>query len=144
MDKLRYSKGKLPTSQIRLTLQRSMQKHCAVFRTEDHLAEGVKLVDDVNKTLQDIHVSDESLIWNSDLVEALELQNLVAQSMVTIQSAINRKESRGAHAREDYPQRDDKEWIKHTIIFANDKIAYRPVNMTPLTVPAFPPLERRY
>ena len=149
LDKLRFAKGNRPTSQIRLALQRSMQKHCAVFRTEDHLAEGVKLVDEVNKSLKDIHVSDQSLIWNSDLVEALELQNLVAQSMVTIQSAINRKESRGAHAREDFPERDDKEWMKHTVsALEKDKVklSYRPVHMYTLTdeVEVVPPQKRVY
>lgn len=101
---------------IRLSLQKTMQRHCPVFRTEDHLAAGVKLVEEINKDLENIQVSDQSLIWNSDLVEALELHNLLAQAMVTIHSALlPRKESRGAHPSEDFPERDDKEWMKHTV-----------------------------
>ncbi len=115
VDKFRNAKGGSPTAQIRLEMQRTMQKHCAVFRDTALLAEGVDLMRNVNKRLEDVAVSDRSLIWNTDLIETLELDNLMSQAVCTMESANNRKESRGAHAHEDFPERDDKNWMKHTI-----------------------------
>ena len=115
VDKFRHAKGGSPTAQVRLEMQRTMQKHCAVFRDTALLAEGVDLMANVNKRLEDVAVSDRSLIWNTDLIETLELDNLMSQAVCTMVSANNRKESRGAHAHEDFPERDDKNWMKHTI-----------------------------
>jgi succinate dehydrogenase / fumarate reductase flavoprotein subunit len=122
---------------MRLTKQKEMQNNCAVFRTGEVLNEGVKLIDDVFRGVPDIRVSDRSLIWNTDLIETLEFDNLIAQAVVTMHAAQNRTESRGAHAREDYPERDDKNWMKHTLIWldANGKVTidYRPVHTYTLT-----------
>jgi succinate dehydrogenase / fumarate reductase flavoprotein subunit len=115
VDKFRNAKGGTPTAQIRLEMQRTMQKHCAVFRDSALLAEGVELMTKVNKRLEDVAVTDRSLVWNTDLIETLELDNLMSQAVCTMASAENRKESRGAHAHEDFPDRDDKNWMKHTI-----------------------------
>ncbi|UIJ45813.1 succinate dehydrogenase flavoprotein subunit [Sphingomonas cannabina] len=115
LDHFRNAKGGTPTARIRLDMQRTMQKHCAVFRTEELMAEGIGKMEQVYASMQDIAVTDRSLIWNTDLVETLELDNLIGQAMVTIRGAINRTESRGAHMHEDYPERDDKTWMKHTI-----------------------------
>jgi succinate dehydrogenase / fumarate reductase, flavoprotein subunit len=115
LDRFRNAKGGSPTADIRLDMQMTMQKHCAVFRDTELLGEGVKLMQAVNKRLTDVHVTDRSLIWNTDLIETLELDNLMSQAVCTIESAHNRKESRGAHAHEDFPDRDDKNWMKHTI-----------------------------
>ncbi|MEY3984690.1 MAG: hypothetical protein RLZ59_135 [Pseudomonadota bacterium] len=115
VDKFRNAKGSTPTAQIRLEMQRTMQKHCAVFRDSALLAEGVELMTKVNKRLEDVAVTDRSLVWNTDLIETLELDNLMSQAVCTMASAENRKESRGAHAHEDFPDRDDKNWMKHTI-----------------------------
>ena len=115
IDKFRNANGGSPTSEIRLDMQHTMQKHCAVFRDSALLAEGVEHMQKVNKRLQDVHVTDKSLIWNTDLVETLELDNLMSQAICTIEGANARKESRGAHAHEDYPDRDDKNWMKHTV-----------------------------
>ncbi|MBB5985157.1 succinate dehydrogenase flavoprotein subunit [Sphingobium lignivorans] len=115
LDHFRNAKGGTPTAQIRLEMQRTMQAHAAVFRTEEIMAEGVEKLGQVYASMSDIAVTDRSLIWNSDLVETLELDNLISQASVTIQGAINRKESRGAHAREDYPERDDANWMKHSL-----------------------------
>lgn len=148
-DRLRNAKGSLKTSEIRLNLQTAMQNHCAVFRTKEHLEEGIKKVKEVAASYADIQLNDHSLIWNSDLVEALELENLIQQSLVTIHSALNRTESRGAHAREDYPERDDKNWMKHTISYLEgDKVTfhYRPVHLYTLSpeVEVIPPQKRVY
>ncbi|MEJ6595547.1 MAG: succinate dehydrogenase/fumarate reductase flavoprotein subunit, partial [Parasphingorhabdus sp.] len=97
-----------------MEMQKTMQKHAAVFRDNKLLSEGVAAMDKVNAKLADVGVTDRSLIWNTDLIETLELDNLMSQAMVTMKSAANRKESRGAHMQEDYPDRDDKEWMKHT------------------------------
>jgi succinate dehydrogenase / fumarate reductase flavoprotein subunit len=110
-----------------------MQTNCAVFRTGEVLQEGHKLIHDVFGGVPDVRVSDRSLVWNSDLVETLELDNLLAQAVVTMDSALNRTESRGAHAREDFPDRDDKDWMKHTLVWldhetGNATLDYRPVH----------------
>ena len=136
-DKARHANGKLPTADIRNNMQRVMQNNCAVFRTGDVLEEGKKLIEEVRQSMPEVKVTDRSLIWNSDLVETLELQNLMDQAIVTMHAAANRKESRGAHAREDFPERDDKQWMKHTLTWvdANGKVTLgdRPVHQYPLT-----------
>ena len=136
-DRLRHANGTSPTAQIRLRMQKDMQNHAAVFRTEQSMAEGVELMKEVFASYDDIKVSDRSLIWNSDLVETLELDNLLGCAVVSINSALNRKESRGAHAREDYPDRDDDNWMKHTLAWMDEdgtvSIDYRPVHTYTLT-----------
>jgi succinate dehydrogenase / fumarate reductase flavoprotein subunit len=114
LDHFRNAKGSIPTAELRVEMQKTMQKHAAVFRDNKLLSEGVEAMDKVNAKLTDIGVTDRSLIWNTDLIETLELDNLMSQAMVTMKSAANRKESRGAHMQEDYPDRDDKQWMKHT------------------------------
>ncbi|WP_436644132.1 succinate dehydrogenase flavoprotein subunit [Microbaculum sp. FT89] len=133
LDHFRYADGGTPTAELRLNMQKVMQTNCAVFRTGDILAEGKGLIHDVWKASADVKVTDRSLIWNTDLVETLEFDNLITQAVVTMEGASNRTESRGAHAREDYPDRDDKNWMKHTLAWANQAnhqvtIDYRPVH----------------
>ena len=150
LDRLRNASGPLPTAEIRNNMQRAMQSDAAVFRTGETLAEGVAKVNEIYASFKDVGVSDRSLVWNSDLIETLELQNLLGQALVTIISASNRTESRGAHAREDYPDRDDANWQKHTVCSVDDggqaHIDYRPVHMYTLTddVEVVPPKPRVY
>jgi succinate dehydrogenase / fumarate reductase, flavoprotein subunit len=133
LDRLRHANGDTPTAVIRDRMQRAMQNDAAVFRTGETLAEGVNKVREIHASFADVKVSDRSLVWNSDLVETLELQNLLGQALATIVSAENRTESRGAHAREDYPDRDDDNWHKHSLCWVSDdgatRIDYRPVHM---------------
>jgi len=138
LDKFRHASGGTPTADLRLKMQKVMQTNCAVFRTGEILEEGHKLIHQVFEQMPDVRVTDRSLVWNSDLVETLELDNLLAQAVVTMDSARNRTESRGAHAREDYPDRDDKNWMKHTLAWLDPKtgkvtIDYRPVHTYTLT-----------
>ena len=150
LDRVRHASGDTPTAVIRDRMQRSMQSHAAVFRTQETLAEGVEQIREIRDSFADVRVSDRSLVWNSDLIETLELQNLLGQALVTIVSAENRKESRGAHAREDYPDRDDENWQKHTLCWldeaGNTRIDYRPVHMYTLDdeVEVVPPVARVY
>jgi succinate dehydrogenase / fumarate reductase flavoprotein subunit len=136
-DTLRFSKGSIPTHKIRLDLQTNMQKHCAVFRREDILQKGISEMVEIHEKREQLKLSDHSLIWNTDLVEALELDNLLAQADVTLHSALARHESRGAHARDDYPNRNDTEWMKHSYAWRTApgqvKLAYRDVTLKTLT-----------
>ncbi|WP_375547968.1 succinate dehydrogenase flavoprotein subunit [Oceanicaulis alexandrii] len=131
-DKMRHADGGTKTASLRLDMQRAMQENCAVFRTQDILDEGVKRIADVYQGANDIRINDRSMIWNTDLVEALEFENLIAQASVTVNSAAARPESRGAHAREDFPDRDDENWMKHTLAWINEdgsvKLDDRPVH----------------
>jgi succinate dehydrogenase / fumarate reductase flavoprotein subunit len=150
LDAARQSKGPRKTAEIRIDMQRTMQNNCAVFRTADVLREGVDKIDLVAKSYADLGISDRSMIWNSDLMEALELQNLLQQAVVALHSAKNRTESRGAHAREDFPERDDQNWLKHTLSWVDGdgkvRLGSRPVHLFTLSneVQVFPPKARNY
>jgi succinate dehydrogenase / fumarate reductase flavoprotein subunit len=151
LDRYRYASGGTPTAELRLKMQRTMQENCAVFRTGAVLSEGHDKIHAVWRGTDDIRVTDRSLIWNSDLIETLEYDNLIVQAVATMDSAANRQESRGAHAREDFPERDDKNWMKHTLAFLDDrertaKIDYRGVHTFTLTneVTYIPPKPRVY
>jgi succinate dehydrogenase / fumarate reductase flavoprotein subunit len=137
-DGLRYASGTHPTAELRFRMQTIMQDFCSVFRTQETLQEGWNRMQSVWHDTSDIRVFDHSLIWNSDLMETLEYINLLQQAMVTLKSALERKESRGAHAREDFPNRDDEHWMKHTLAWCSPetgsvRIHYRPVHDYTLT-----------
>ena len=150
LDKLRNASGSKKASEIRHEMQLSMQRHAAVFRDTETLEAGVKNIMEIAGSMPDISVSDRSLIWNSDLVEALELDNLIGQAIVTLTSADLRKESRGAHAHEDFPDRDDENWMKHTCMWLDNKnkysVLYRDVHQNPLSneIEPIPPSARVY
>ncbi len=150
LDRLRHADGQVATADLRLKMQRVMQNHAAVFRTGEVLREGIEQLREIVDAFADIKVTDRSLIFNTDLVETMELENLLSQAMVTIVSAENRHESRGAQAREDYPERDDENWMKHTLaryrIGDEVRMDYRPVHMRTLTdeVEVVPPKARVY
>jgi succinate dehydrogenase / fumarate reductase flavoprotein subunit len=138
LDRFRHANGGAPTAELRDRMQRVMQENCSVFRTGEVLDEGHERIHAVWSATSDIHVADRSLIWNSDLIETLEYDNLIVQAVTTMDSAVNRTESRGAHAREDYPDRDDQNWMKHTLAFIDEErhtvsIDYRPVHTYTLT-----------
>jgi succinate dehydrogenase / fumarate reductase, flavoprotein subunit len=148
-DKIRNAEGDIGTAELRLSMQKTMQSKCAVFRNEKTLKEGVEEIRKTYDGLDSISVKDKSLIFNTDLVETLEFDNLIRQAVATVDSAYHRKESRGAHAREDYPKRDDKKFMQHTLAWCNGKetkISYREVHKSTLTneVQYFPPQERVY
>ena len=150
IDRVRFNKGSTPTADVRDRMQRTMQKHAAVFRTGTSLEEGVTKMRGIVDEFDDVKVDDKNLIWNTDLVETLELENLLAQAQTIIHGATNRKESRGAHARDDFEDRNDDEWMKHTLAWTDEKanvsLDYRPVHMYTLTdeCEVIPPKKRVY
>ena len=150
LDRLRNASGSAPTAQIRNTMQRSMQQHAAVFRTGESMEQGVEKMNQIFASFEDVGVSDHGMIWNTDLVETFELENLLLQAQSIIQGALNRTESRGGHAREDFSERDDENWMKHTLAWVDDKgkvsFGYRPVHMYTLTdeCEVIPPKTRVY
>mmetsp|Transcript_35498 Transcript_35498/g.56808 ORF Transcript_35498/g.56808 Transcript_35498/m.56808 type:complete len:627 (+) Transcript_35498:3200-5080(+) len=152
LDKIRNANGSTPTADLRLQLQKAMQTHAAVYREEETLAEGTKVVDEIVQAYSDVKVTDRSLIWNSDLIETLELKNLLSNAACTMHAAHLRKESRGAHAREDFSERDDKDWMMHTVAYHDEatgktKIEYRPTHQYSLddnVQKPFPPQKRVY
>jgi succinate dehydrogenase / fumarate reductase flavoprotein subunit len=150
LDQLRHAKGSRRTADVRLDMQRIMQTDAAVFRTGETLNDGKRKLAAVFDSFSDVQVTDRSLVWNTDLIETLELHNLLGQAVATMHSAANREESRGAQAREDFPNRDDQHWMKHTLCWVDDKGAtrfdYRPVHLNTLTddVESIPPKARTY
>jgi succinate dehydrogenase / fumarate reductase flavoprotein subunit len=150
LDRLRHANGSRPTAAIRLEMQKIMQADAAVFRTGQTLGEGIAKLERTFESFADVHISDRGLIWNTDLIETLELENLLLQALATIHSAGNRQESRGAHAREDYPQRDDGNWLKHSLCWVDARgrasFDYRPVHLNTLTndVEVIAPKARTY
>ena len=150
LDRLRNADGSEPTAKVRERMQSVMQQYSAVFRTAETLEEGSRQIHEIYQSLADIKVVDRSLIWNTDLVETLELENLLGNAVVSMDSALNRQESRGAHAREDFADRDDENWMKHTVSWLQDsgdvQLDYRPVHMTTLTdeMEVIPPKKRVY
>lgn len=150
LNKFRYADGSTKTADIRLAMQKTMQTHAAVFRTGGTLSVGIDKLKEIQASLADVQVSDRSMIWNTDLIETMELDNLLMQAAATIHGALNREESRGGHAREDFPDRDDEQWHKHSLMWVNENtevsIDYRPVHMYTLTdeVDVIPPKKRVY
>merc|ERR1712232_455420 len=152
LDKIRYAEGPISTADIRSEMQMTMQENAAVYRTSEVLEEGVKKIDEVVAKMPDVGVTDRSLIWNTDMVESLELRNLLACASTTMLSAEARKESRGAHAHENYPDRDDKEWMKHTSAYFDEEtgkadVKYRPIHYYTLDeeeCAVVPPVARVY
>ncbi|HWM65272.1 MAG TPA: succinate dehydrogenase flavoprotein subunit [Steroidobacteraceae bacterium] len=150
LDKLRNANGSRPTAEIRLEMQKTMQLDAAVFRTGESLNEGIGKLQKTFETFPDVRVTDRSLVWNTDLIETMELENLLLQATATIHSAANRKESRGAQAREDFPNRDDQNWMKHSLVWVEGpgkvRFDYRPVHLETLTdeVETVPPKARTY
>jgi succinate dehydrogenase / fumarate reductase flavoprotein subunit len=150
-DRFRHASGKTPTAQLRLEMQKAMQEDVAVFRVQETLEQGVKRIADVYSKVKDIKVTDRGMIWNTDLMETLEFDNLIGQAAVTVNSAVQRPESRGAHARDDYPDRDDVNWMKHTLAWLDSatgrvSVDSRPVHAHTMTndVAYIPPKKRVY
>jgi succinate dehydrogenase / fumarate reductase flavoprotein subunit len=150
LDRLRHANGTRGTAAIRLEMQKAMQLDAAVFRTGETLGQGIERIGATFASFADVRVADRSLIWNSDLIETLELENLLLQATATIHSAANRTESRGAHAREDFPQRDDHNWLKHSLVWVEGpkqvRFDYRPVHLNTMSdeVESIPPRARTY
>merc|ERR1712046_246296 len=151
LDALRFLKGTYPIAKLRTEMQKAMQRHAAVFRRQDFLEEGCEKIHDISQKYNDVGISDRGNIWNTDLVEAMELENLLIQGKMTMYAAENRKESRGAHARDDFTERDDVNWMKHTLTFQErpeqaPRITYRDVIHDTLDdeVETVPPFKRVY